>query len=118
MNPDDVESLLRPIRTEADYDRAVEALNRLMDAGAGDESHPLSGLLAALGELIGDYEESSGGYDPEGIKVLQRLQVPNELPPPEQWTYDDWLRAVFLADDDPEFRRKYADALAKGRERF
>ncbi|MCG3169356.1 MAG: Antitoxin HigA [Pseudomonadales bacterium] len=47
---------LRPIRTEADYDAAVAALDGLLDAGAGGEQHPLAGLTATLGELIGDYE--------------------------------------------------------------
>lgn len=47
---------LRPIRCEAGYDEAVRALNALIDAGAGDETHPLAGLLTLLGEFIGDYD--------------------------------------------------------------
>lgn len=31
-------------------------MNALLDAGAADESHPLAGLAATLGELIGDYD--------------------------------------------------------------
>ena len=49
---------LRPIRSRKDYDRAVTALNDLLDAGVADEKHPLSDLLATLGELIGDYEDA------------------------------------------------------------
>jgi hypothetical protein len=46
---------LRPIRTDADYDAAIAALNSLLDAGASDETHPLANLAATLGELIADY---------------------------------------------------------------
>jgi HTH-type transcriptional regulator / antitoxin HigA len=48
---------LHPIRTSAEYTRGVAAVNELLDAGAGDESHPLADLAATLGELIGDYDE-------------------------------------------------------------
>lgn len=47
---------LRPIRTAAEYDKAVRALNQLLDAGAGDEAHPLGDLVAMLGKIIGDYD--------------------------------------------------------------
>lgn len=47
---------LRPIRNRKDYARAVSAMNALLDAGAADETHPLAGLAATLGELIGDYD--------------------------------------------------------------
>lgn len=47
---------LRPVRNRKDYARAVSAISALLDAGAADESHPLAGLAATLGELIGDYE--------------------------------------------------------------
>lgn len=49
---------LRPIRTEAEYDKAVNALNQLLDVGAGDEVHPLADLVATLGEIIGDYDDA------------------------------------------------------------
>ena len=47
---------LRPIRTEQQYDAAVASMNRLLDSGAADETHPLADLVATLGELIGDYD--------------------------------------------------------------
>jgi len=31
-------------------------MNRLLDAGAADEAHPLADLVATPGELIGDYD--------------------------------------------------------------
>lgn len=48
---------LRTIRTDADYEKAVTALNQLLDAGAADENSPLSDLTNALGAVIGDYED-------------------------------------------------------------
>jgi HTH-type transcriptional regulator/antitoxin HigA len=48
---------LHPIRNQADYDCAVEVLNRLLDAGAADENHPLADLVGTLGELIVDYDD-------------------------------------------------------------
>jgi HTH-type transcriptional regulator / antitoxin HigA len=47
---------LRPIRSRKDHARALKAMNALLDAGAAEESHPLAGLAATLGELIGEYE--------------------------------------------------------------
>lgn len=49
---------LRPVRNLADYEAAVASLNALLDAGAGDESHPLADLAATIGELIGDYDDT------------------------------------------------------------
>lgn len=48
---------LHAIRTGADYDKAVNVLNQLLDAGAADERSPLADLTNALGALIGDYED-------------------------------------------------------------
>jgi HTH-type transcriptional regulator / antitoxin HigA len=38
------------------YKTAIAAMNGLIDAGAGDEAHPLAPLLSLLGEFIADYE--------------------------------------------------------------
>ncbi len=35
---------LRPIRNEYEYDVAVAILDKLLDAGAANEEHPLGGL--------------------------------------------------------------------------
>ena len=50
---------IRPIltiRNEADYDRAVLALNELLDEVGDNEHHPLYDLLDTLGTVIGVYE--------------------------------------------------------------
>ena len=45
------------IRSEQEYDLAVERLNYLIDEVGTDESHPLYELLDTLGTLIHAYEE-------------------------------------------------------------
>jgi HTH-type transcriptional regulator / antitoxin HigA len=63
---------LRPIRNRKDYARAVSAMNALLDAGAADESHPLAGLAATLGELIGEYDARQFPVpDASGRKMLR-----------------------------------------------
>jgi HTH-type transcriptional regulator / antitoxin HigA len=49
---------LHPINSANEYDEAVRVLNALLDAGAADEAHPLAGLLTALGEFVGDYDDA------------------------------------------------------------
>ncbi len=48
---------LRPIADQLHYAKAVAALNQLLDAGAGDEDHPLAGLVDTVGALIENYED-------------------------------------------------------------
>ncbi len=47
---------LKAITRESDYRKAVAALEALLDAGGGDERHPLAGLVEALGEVIESHE--------------------------------------------------------------
>lgn len=47
---------LHTINSEDDYDRAVSAQNKLLDAGAADEKHPLADLVNTLGVLISEYD--------------------------------------------------------------
>ncbi len=71
---------LRPIRSEAHYDAAVTALNGLLDAGASDESHPLAGLAATLGELIADYDAEHYAAQPVAAPdILQHLMEAHGL---------------------------------------
>ena len=48
---------LRPIRTEADYDRTVRMMNALLDVAGDDENHPLSSLLDLVADLVSGYEQ-------------------------------------------------------------
>jgi HTH-type transcriptional regulator/antitoxin HigA len=45
------------IRSGADYNKAVEMLNQLLDEVGDNESHPLFNFLEVLGTLIESYEE-------------------------------------------------------------
>ena len=47
---------LKAITSDADYRKAVAALEELLDAGGANEHHPLAGLVEALGEVIDSYE--------------------------------------------------------------
>jgi HTH-type transcriptional regulator / antitoxin HigA len=49
---------LHPISNADEYDEAVRVLNALLDVGAANEAHPLAGLLTALGEFIGEYDDA------------------------------------------------------------
>ena len=48
---------LKPILRKAEYQAAIEHLNRLLDAGGANQSHPLAGLVELLGEVIHSYEK-------------------------------------------------------------
>ena len=48
---------LRPIHSEADYDRMVVMMNALLDVAGDDEDHPLSTLLELAADLVSRYEQ-------------------------------------------------------------
>ena len=50
--------LLAPPATETEYQALVESLDAVLEAGGGDESHPLAGLTEMLGDLIATYEKA------------------------------------------------------------
>ena len=47
-----VKECLRPIHTEADYDRTVKMMNALLDVAGDDEVHSLSSLLELTSDLV------------------------------------------------------------------
>lgn len=71
---------LHPIRTEAEYAAAVDAMNALLDAGAAEEAHPLADLVATLGELIADYDQIHYACpDVTGVDALRFLMEQHKL---------------------------------------
>jgi len=79
---DELQSLVpfRVIRSEQEYDQAIEALNELLDMVGDDEGHPLYELLDTLGTLVHEYEVN---HYPEpvhiGTNVLQFLMEEHSL---------------------------------------
>ncbi|MBP6788115.1 MAG: hypothetical protein KA170_11045 [Candidatus Promineofilum sp.] len=68
------------IRSEADYDRAVLALNELLDEVGADDQHPLYDLLDTLGTVITAYEaEHVKLPDVRGSEVLAHLMAEHDL---------------------------------------
>jgi HTH-type transcriptional regulator/antitoxin HigA len=55
-----------------DYQALVDALDAILDAGGGDETHALAGLAAIVGELVADYEARSYPM-PEAMSTVEAL---------------------------------------------
>lgn len=68
------------IRNEREYKRMVALLDKVIDEGGADESHPLAGLADVLGELVERYEESRVRIpQAEPREVLDYLMKENGL---------------------------------------
>ena len=68
------------IRSEEEYDIAIERLNALLDEVDSDEQHPLYDLLDTLGTVIHVYEEKRYPVpECDGIEALQFLMEEHEL---------------------------------------
>jgi len=52
----DAKAHLRPIHDEKSYERMVTLMNSLLDVAGDDETHPLSGLLDLVGDMVSKYE--------------------------------------------------------------
>lgn len=49
---------LAAIHSQAEYDRALEFMNQLLDVVGDDEEHELADMLELLGQLVEDYEST------------------------------------------------------------
>jgi HTH-type transcriptional regulator/antitoxin HigA len=71
---------LHPIANEDQYDEAVAVLNALLDLPESSEGGPLAGLLVALGEFVGDYEDANHDLpDAPPAEVLRELMSQHRL---------------------------------------
>jgi HTH-type transcriptional regulator/antitoxin HigA len=71
---------LHPIRTGADHEKAVAALNWLLDEGAANEKHPLAALVDTLGSLIGEYDDIHyAAQQVSPVAMLRFLMIENSL---------------------------------------
>ena len=59
-----IKQCLRPIHTEADYDRTVKMMNALLDVAGDDEDHPLSDLIEWVADLASRYEQEHHLIEP------------------------------------------------------
>lgn len=73
--------LLTPAKNEAEYLALVESLDAILDAGGADETHPLAGLAAMVGDLVSAWELTHYPMPPEmsGIEVLRFLMERDDL---------------------------------------
>ena len=67
-----VAPVLDPPRTKADYERLVQALDYVLDAGGADEKHPLARLADYLGDLVSDYEKAHRPIKEMTVRELLR----------------------------------------------
>ncbi|MBP6472493.1 MAG: transcriptional regulator [Chloroflexi bacterium] len=76
-------AVIRPyltIRNEAEYDRAVERLNRLLDEVGTNEEHPLYEFMDTLGTIIAAFEEAHYPIpSASGAEALQYLMEEHNL---------------------------------------
>lgn len=66
---------VRPINTEADYDRMVTLMNAVLDVVGDNEEHPLSGLLDLVGELVEDYDREHFSIEASEPKEVLRYLI-------------------------------------------
>jgi HTH-type transcriptional regulator / antitoxin HigA len=64
---------LRPIHSEADYDRTVTLMNALLDVAGDDEDHPLSSLIELAADLVSRYEQEHHAVEAANPKDALRF---------------------------------------------
>lgn len=71
---------LRPVRTVADYDAAIAAMNGLLDAGGADQQSPLADIVNTLATLIADYENNAHIFPAmKPVEILRFLMKQHQL---------------------------------------
>lgn len=78
---------LGPITSEAEYDKTVAMIDRLLDSGGAEEGHPLANLVYTLGLLVEAYDAEHYPADPVApvdlLKFLMEQQGLNQADLPE-----------------------------------
>jgi HTH-type transcriptional regulator / antitoxin HigA len=71
---------LAAIHNQADYERAVEFMNQLLDVVGDDEEHELADMLELLGQLIEEYESQHYALpNAEPFQVLRFFMDQHDL---------------------------------------
>jgi HTH-type transcriptional regulator/antitoxin HigA len=63
---------LRPIHNAAEYDRTVSLMHALLDVVGDAETHPLTGLLELVSDLVGSYDEAHYAIEASEPKEVLR----------------------------------------------
>ncbi len=70
---------LRPIRSDAEYDRTVNLMNYLLDVVGDKEKHALAGLLDLVSDLVEDYDSRHFAIPPaeprEALRYLINMRA-------------------------------------------
>lgn len=75
-----VAPLLSPPQNDAEYEVLVAALDDLQDVTGYDNNHPLDGLVAAMANLISDYDQKHFTIpDAPGAEVLRQLMEEHQV---------------------------------------
>lgn len=64
---------LRPLHTEADFERMLVLMNSLLDDVGDNEDHPLSSLLDLVSDLVSRYEQVHHAITPAQPKDTLRF---------------------------------------------
>jgi HTH-type transcriptional regulator/antitoxin HigA len=64
---------LRPIHSEADFERMVAMMNSLLEDVGDDEDHPLASLLELVSDLVSRYEQAHHTIEPAHPKDALRF---------------------------------------------
>ncbi|MDH5670004.1 MAG: transcriptional regulator [Nitrospira sp.] len=71
---------LGPLRTEADYNRAVTVLDEILDEIGQQETHPLADLAETLGLFIEAYEDAHVPFsDSSASEIIRSLMEEHAL---------------------------------------
>jgi HTH-type transcriptional regulator / antitoxin HigA len=105
---------LLSLRTQEEYDAAVERLNALLDEIGTNEAHPLYSLLDTLGTLVHTYEAEhnalSGAKGPEVLRYLMEENSVSATDLPEVGPPDLLKRYL---DGKAEFSIEQVRSLAR-----
>jgi len=77
---DQIAPLVAPAHSETEYQRLVNALDQVLDAGGADQAHPLALLAEYLGDRISEWEIGDGMPDAaSGVEMLRHLMTEHGL---------------------------------------
>jgi HTH-type transcriptional regulator/antitoxin HigA len=76
-----VAAFAAPIESERQYAKTVEFLDAVLDAGGGDESHPLASLAAMLADRIEAWEDRTlpAAKPVTPAKLIRELMINHQL---------------------------------------